>query len=110
MKKPQVGANGKPIVLFETSDFSTSFPSTWEYLTAAAFECGATRLTSTFLFFVDQSSLKCCISDRELSRVCFITAQTMEQLWNAVEEALANDTADWRAKSSRGALMQTPPF
>jgi len=110
MKKPVVGMNGKPIVPVSVSDFSLSFPSTWEYLTAEQYECGTPRVTATLLFFLDQGTLKCCVSDRENQRVCFITAGTMEELWNAVESALAQDTADWRMKGSRQSPGQQTPF
>lgn len=85
-----------------TSGLAGERPALAEFLTATAYEDGSPRVTGTVLAFAEAGVWKACVSDRDQSMYAFITASCWESLWDAVEDALAANTLDWRVKTAAG--------
>jgi len=111
MKKPKLDMSGKPIVPLQDSDFSRELPDLWDHLTSTQYsDTKEQRLTSTILIFVDGSSLKACLNDRDNSRSFFHTASTMEELLKGIDERLRDDTAEWKSKTSTQGTEKKIPW
>lgn len=79
-------------------EFERRHPTVCAFVTQDRFDDGGYRQTSTLLFFLDQGSLKVCLSDRQGSRSLFRSANSIEGCLDALEQALSDGTADWKAK------------
>lgn len=80
------------------SEFEARFPNLYAYMTQDTWDEGGARATTTLLFFFERGELKCCVSDRELQRSAFFTGSSIPDLMEKAENALEEDTADWRQK------------
>jgi len=94
------------IVAADLGAFEKSYPAVWEYLSLAEWEPGVPRATSSLLIFCDEGLLKCCLNDREGSRVCFVAGGSVSAVLKSLERGLVANTLDWRAdrkpKGKRG--------
>ena len=95
---------------WEDNEFSTNYPTIFEYLTLNSWGPGQPRSTSTIMLFVDNGVLKLCINDRDNQRSAFFTGTTLSAALVACENALSGETADWRSKSSRNGSNGYTPF
>lgn len=96
MKRPDAiesGGGGSPLV---DEVLAGWLPTLLEYLATMKWEDGKPRKTSTAMIFVDQGRLKVCIHDRDLRRSCFVTGESWEEVWEATERGLKQDTVEWR--------------
>lgn len=80
------------------STFVDNYPILAAYVTQERYPEGGFRQTSTLLFFVERGQLKVCLSDREGHRSLFRASNSIDGCLEALEQALANDTADWKMK------------
>jgi len=84
-----------------TGTWLAPFPTLWEFLTLSTWPDGSRRDLGTILLFVDGSSLKACLKDKNGPRTCFLTGPDPDTLLLALEEGLAKDTLDWRPDKSQ---------
>lgn len=83
---------------FAKGVFATQYPTLAAYMAQDQWEDKTPRLTTTLLFFVDDGTLKVCVNDREGSRHAFLSGATVDELLSELEEGLAAETVEWRAK------------
>jgi len=79
-------------------EFEREYPTVYAFVMQDRYEDGGYRQTATLLFFLDQGGLKVCLNDRDGARCLFRTGGSITGCIAALEEALTNDTADWKAK------------
>lgn len=80
---------------------SKKYPTLCEWLSAISYEDGGKRVPPSMTFFVDEGSLKVCLSDRDQGLVGFLTFTDLVGLWKALEERIAADDIDWRKARPR---------
>lgn len=99
MKKPVADkkAKGGAVAPCPDDTLAKSFPMMIEYLTTTRWEDGTPRERSTVNFFIEDGTLKACCNDRDLMRSLYVSAESWDALWEALEAAMADDAADWRA-------------
>jgi len=95
-KRTKAAAKAKRKSLTESA-FAKNCPAIWEYLTLDSGKDGVARATASLTFFVEERTLKCCVSDKEGGEVAFWSADSWEELLTAVESDLAAGQGDWRA-------------
>lgn len=101
MKKP----DKQPVQAVEKANWvDSSFEKQWPYLASwlaePVWDDGTVRQTGTLTVFVQEGILKACMNDRAMDRSCFISAPTMEALYDAMEAGLENDNHEWRRKKA----------
>jgi len=84
---------------FDDRLFTDCHPNLSEMLTAIQYADNAPRTTSTLLVFCENGILRGCLNDRDNNRSAFFTAQTVGDLFQTIEDALASGRADWRMKN-----------
>jgi len=94
-----VAEGGGPAKLKETM-WMKNFPLLWEFLSSDQFEDGSSRRLPTVTIFLGSDGLQACLNDREQGLAAFVTAQTVDGLWIALEKGLKDDSLDWRRSSS----------
>jgi hypothetical protein len=78
-------------------------PSLIEFLTEPQYEDGSPRELPTLTLFAESGCLKAALNDRDGGRVAFVTAVSLEALFEALEEGLVFGNLDWRqSRSGRG--------
>ena len=98
------GADGesRPVKLSaEAKRFAKEYPALHEFLTLEKWDDGAARKTGTLLWFFEDGSLKCCLSDRDAGFVCFITGCDPFSMIDSIELGLTEDSLDWRASRKK---------
>jgi len=80
----------------------TRFPALWEYLTCQLVGDKG-RLTSTLIVSCEDGQVKLCLSDRETNQVLWKSSKTVLGVLEAIEEALATGTAEWRERKEYNA-------
>lgn len=102
IKKPAAAVDGNttggsvPV----DADFAKRFPVIWEFISCPTYEDGTARELASLIFFCEGGAVKCCLSDKDASRVCFFAADTFQDCLRGLEKALATDKADWRASAA----------
>lgn len=73
------------------------WPNLWEHLTATKYPDGSDRQTSAVIIVADAAGWRGCVSDKDNNRTLWRTADSVEGLLLALEEALAaDDPTAWR--------------
>lgn len=102
MKKPTAG-KGKTGQAGSCPDakLMKAYPTLVEYLVTVKWDDGSARERSTVTLFIEDGSVKLALNDRDLSRSLYVTADSLDEALGALEEALKDDSADWRAWKGR---------
>jgi len=102
MKRPPVTATGASNTGPLTDPvFSKRCPNLFAYLTDDMWEDGTERETSTLLIFEDGGVLKAWLNDRALHRSLWVAGATLQGLLDALNEAVVDPAAGWRATQQR---------
>jgi len=80
--------------------WTRSYPTLWEFLSTDTFEDGSARRLPTVTIFLGSDGLQACLNDREQGLAAFVTSNSMDGLWQALEKGLKDDSLDWRRSSS----------
>lgn len=84
----------------EDAVFSDAYPALWEYLTLETWDDGTSRQTATLLVLSEGGSIKGCLNDRERERSCWATSWSFDGLLKALDEKLADGSAEWRSSGA----------
>jgi len=87
-------------------EFSSRYPTLWDYLSQAAWEDGKARQTSTLFIFLDDGKWTVMLKDRDRELVAFFKAERLTVCLTLIEDALCSDSVDWRA--DRKATRKSP--
>lgn len=82
--------------------FAKRCPNLFAFLTDDMWEDGTERETSTLLIFADGGVLKAWLNDRALARSLWVAGATIQGLLDALNEAVVDPKAGWRAADARG--------
>lgn len=110
LRKPKPGERTGPVeAVFNDADFKASYPHLTDHLVGTRYEDGSSRVTSTLLIFCDSSVLRVCLNDRDNNRSVFFTGETVEVALTAAENALAENSVEWRSRGQfNNPAMKTP--
>lgn len=78
------------------------FPELWSFVSATKWEEGTVRQPGSVTLFRDQGRLKAAFNDRDAGEVGFLTLDVQEPILAQLEEALREDSVDWRRNGQRG--------
>lgn len=73
-----------------------AYPDLFDFLTAAHWPDGKSRLTGTLLLFTDAAAWKCWLHDKDAGMGCFVTGESVEKALEAAERAVGSSGGDWR--------------
>ena len=90
--------NGAKVPLTVATEWEQRWPILWSYVFQEQYPEGGYRNPATVLFFLERGWLKVCLHDREQSRSLFRTGDSVDACFDALEEALGTDTADWKVR------------
>lgn len=95
---PSVSLEGDvgPAVLM---DLAGRYPALVEYMAAVAYPDGSARRTATLMLLVDPDGLKGCLNDRQEGRSLWVTSDTVEGVFAALEAGLTSPRPNWRKSS-----------
>lgn len=72
-------------------------PSIVQFLTLEKWGDGATRQTGTLLLLYEGGLWKVWINDRDAGRAAWLSAASLDALWQTLEVRLDSDELEWRA-------------
>jgi len=102
MRRPAASATGASNTGPLTDPvFAKRCPTLFAYLTDDMWEDGAERETSTMLVMVDGGIYKAWLNDRALRRSLWAAGATLQGLMDALNAALEDEKAGWRATQQR---------
>lgn len=96
---PERGGPTQPAV---GGGWERTYPTLFEYLTLYRWEDGQPRQTATLLIFFEDGAWKACLNDREHARSAWAAGGTPLGALQALEEAVCDDTVDWRRRKPQG--------
>lgn len=104
IKKPAGGGGQAPpgCTPIDGGAFSDDYPVLWDYLSCGEYDDKSRRELSSLVLFLDEDAWKACLNDRDLSRVCFASGNSLEEVLGALEGMLATGSADWRRGGGKG--------
>lgn len=86
-------------VVLKPGKWAKDYPHLWEFLHMETYEDGTARRLPTITLFVSPTGLQACLNDRDQSMAAFVTGESLEALWAALEGGLSMDSLDWRRSS-----------
>ena len=99
---PLAGADGA-LVDADAGSWASLYPALSEFLAATRWSDGTARVPGTLTLFTDGPQWKLCLSDKDQSRVAFVSGSSPQSALMAAEAGLIGSTLDWRAqKASQG--------
>lgn len=103
MRRPTTIPEGEVSALqfYQDSPWVQAYPHLFEFLVDTRWEDGTERETGTLLLFAEAGRLKACLNDRALGRSVFLSAESLESLFSALQAGLADESLDWRSKAAR---------
>jgi len=99
-RPPAPPTSGPPTSKQSYSEWEKLWPNLLAFMQDETYEDGSRRTTGTLLFFFQDATFKACLNDRDCNRSAFLSASGIHEACDALEEGLANDSLDWRAKRS----------
>lgn len=82
--------------------FASSYPILWEWLTTERWEDGSPRKTSTLFMFADMGRWKVMFKDRDANTVVFVSGESLDDCFTALEVGLIDNSLDWRRDQGAG--------
>lgn len=82
----------------DAGEWGKAYPELWDFLFALEYDDGGARVPGSMVLFRDGPHLKACLSDKDANLVAFVSGNSPEALFRAIDTGLADDTLDWRAQ------------
>jgi hypothetical protein len=73
------------------------YPSLYEFLTATSYDDKSERQLPTLLLFGEDGMWKCCLNDRDQSRMLWVSGASLSALFASLDAAIGGGCAEWRA-------------
>ena len=97
LRKPEVPAsNGDGPCPAVSSQFARLYPALTEYMTATKGPDGRDRQVSTVMLVVDPDGVKACLNERQTGHQLWVTCDSVEEAFGALEAALTAHRVNWR--------------
>jgi hypothetical protein len=77
-------------------DFRSRYPALWEHMSSECYADGSKRKTSTVSFFRGPQGWHASVHDRDNQRVGWVTARSLEELLERLEQQCSDGDAVWR--------------
>jgi hypothetical protein len=94
---PAAGGSESALTPRSQGEYWDRLPAVLEFLSASRWPDGASRSTGTVMVFFEAGFWKCWVHDRDAAQGAFLSARTLPELMQEVEEAVATGKGDWRA-------------
>lgn len=88
--------------LSPSGEFPILYPALYEFLTLTLWEDGTSRLCGSLTLFADPPSWKCCLNDKDSSRVAFVSGSSVDAVLQLAEQGIVSSTLDWRSTKANG--------
>lgn len=85
-----------PVTSWESSELAI-YASLMEFLSSTSWEDGSHRLTGTLQISTGAGRWQGKIRDLDAKRYCFVTAESLSSLLEALDRVCETGQADWRA-------------
>jgi len=95
-RRSEAASGGDGPVAVPVTAWQKAHPHLWEFLSLAQYEDGSERRLPTITLFLSATGLQACLNDRDQGVAAFVTANTLDGLWSALEKGLREDSLDWR--------------
>lgn len=76
-------------------------PAIVEYMTLRKHDDGTARIPSSLLFFCEDGQWKACLCDRDEEKTLWASAETLQELLEALEAILQGPSPQWRTKKGQ---------
>lgn len=86
----------------EDAELEKSLPWLLAFLTQVWWDKGDPRETGTIMVLAEEGKWKCWVHDRDAERSAWVSADTMLQLFQRVNEGLSGKGLGWRADGAKG--------
>lgn len=105
LKKPNGSTAVKPMPNAWTDQVDKNDnPNLFAFLTDTKYDDGSPRMTGSVSIFTQVGVLKACIADKDNKRIAFVEALSLCELVQMIEDAICNDSTDWKVQQQR------PPY
>lgn len=84
------------------NSYWSSLPSVIEFLSLVRWDDGTSRVPGTMMLLWESGFWKCWLHDRDALEGAFLSAGTLQELLEKVEEAVSLGNADWRPDKKVG--------
>ena len=91
------GPDGGPVEA-DAGAWQSVYPALSEFLAATRWSDGTPRVPGTLTLFTDGPQWKLCLSDKDQSRLAFVSGSSPQAALLAAEAGLVGSTLDWRAQ------------
>ena len=97
LKKPTKTSGGVGArVVVSDAVLEERCPTVLQYLQNDTYEDGSPRRTSTITLFVEDGRVKACLNDRDNDRTCFVTAESLLDVLDALEVSVLDEGTVWK--------------
>lgn len=84
------------------SAWSKEYPHVFEFLTGDRYDDGTVRLPGTVLLCFGEGRLRLWLHDRDQGLSAWLSGESVEALFKAADQGLADATVEWRRPRPRG--------
>jgi len=74
----------------------------WEFLVTGRYEDGCPRQLPTVMLFLHDGRLTAALNDRDNERTAFVSGKAVEDVLDALERGLEDDSLGWRPNKPQG--------
>lgn len=85
-----------PFVPAQVCGMAATFPALHEFLSLSFWDEGDSRETGTLLLCYGDGRFRAMLHDRDGQRSSWLSAETLEGLWHALEMGLRSGDLEWR--------------
>jgi hypothetical protein len=98
LRKPSGGGGGVGHPAVDLSGtWLAPFPHVRDFLCVPVWDDGSPRQVGSITLFCDEGRMKACANDKDAMLMCFVSGESLESVFAALEAVLASGGGDWRA-------------
>jgi len=97
-----------PLNSWVDPEFKEGTPALHSFLLDSHYADNSRRLTGSMSIFTKAGVLTAAINDNDRQLVAYVTACTWGELLFKVDQGIAEDSLDWRAKAVPGSAQKIP--
>lgn len=106
MKKPDKTHAGMAGGVPAKGELLAGAPHLWDMLTADAYDDGTKRMRATLVVCWEGGMVKAKLHDRDNKRSCWMAGESLDAVFQSLEEHLADDAMSWRMDAESGGNWQ----
>ncbi len=78
-----------------------TLPGLGAFLGETSWDDGSPRLPGSLTLFCEDGVLKCCLSDKDLERIVFVSVDAWEGFWETLSARIERDAFEWRRSPAK---------